>query len=127
MAEILFKELSYKVVGAAIEVHKILGPGFLEAVYEKAMAYEMTLRGIPFEEQKPLPVYYKDQLIGEYYADFVIDGKIIVELKAVSQMVKAFEAKAIHYLTATGFELAILINFGTSSLQQERIVRQKKT
>jgi len=77
MAEILFKELSYAVVGAAMEVHRVLGSGFLEAVYESALAYELTLRGIHFERQKHLPVYYKDQLLGEYVADFVIEGQII--------------------------------------------------
>ena len=77
MAEIIFKELSYAIVGAAMEVHRILGPGFLEAVYQKALAHELTLRGIRFEQFKKLPVYYKGILVGEYEADFVIEGKII--------------------------------------------------
>jgi GxxExxY protein len=79
MAEILFKELSFAIIGAAMEVHNHLGPAFLEAVYQNALAYELALRGIPFEEQKVLPVYYKGQLVGEYKADFVVDGKIILE------------------------------------------------
>ena len=69
MTKILFKELSYAVVGAAMEVHRTLGPGFLESVYEAALAHELTLRGIPFEQQKRLPVHYKGQRIGEYVAD----------------------------------------------------------
>jgi len=125
MAEILFKELSYAVVGAAMEVHRALGAGFLESVYQAALAYELRLRSIPFEEQVRLPVYYKGQLVGEYIADFVIDGKIILEIKAVTELSDAHRAQAINYLAATGFELAILLNFGASKLQQERLVRFK--
>ena len=81
MAEILHKELSYAVVGAAIEVHNNMGPGFLEVVYRKALCYELQLLDIPFEEEKILPVFYKGQLIGDYRADIVVDEKIILELK----------------------------------------------
>jgi GxxExxY protein len=122
MAEILFKELAYAIVGAAMEVHRQLGPGFLEAVYRKALIYELRLRGIPFEEHKSLPVYYKGQLVGEYQADLIVDGKIIVELKVVSTLNTAHAAQARHYLAATGLRLAILINFGPPSLQTKRIV-----
>jgi len=123
MTEILFKELSYAIIGAAMEVHRVLGPGFLESVYEAALAYELTLRGIHFEPQKHLPVYYKDQLLGEYIADLVIEGQIIIELKAISAISAAHEAQAHHYLAATGLKLAIILNFGAESLQQKRIVR----
>src|SRR3990172_4932181 len=123
MTEILFKELSYAIVGAAMEVHRVLGPGFLEAVYESALAYELTLRGIRFEQQKRLPVSYKDQVLGEYMADLVIDEQIILELKAISAISAAHEAQAHHYLAATGIKLAIILNFGGESLQQKRIVR----
>jgi GxxExxY protein len=102
MAEILFKELSYAVVGAALEAYNQLGPAFLEAVYERALAYELIQRGISFEEQRPLPVYYKGQLLGEYQADFVVDDKIILELKSVSALNAAHAAQAHHYLAATG-------------------------
>ncbi len=123
MADILFKELSYAIIGAAMEVHRALGAGFLEAVYQAALAYELRLRNIPFEEQVRLPVYYKGQLVGEYVADFVIDGKIILEIKAVSEIHEVHRAQAINYLAATGYELAILLNFGAAKLQQERLVR----
>lgn len=123
MAEILYKELSYAIVGAAMEVHKQLGPGFLEAIYRKALIHELTLRAILFEEEKVLPVYYKGQLLGEYKADLVIEGTIILELKGVSALTREHEAQALHYLTATGLRLAILINFGASSLQTKRIVK----
>ena len=123
MTEILFKELSFAIIGAAMEVHRILGPGFLEAVYQAALEHELTLRGIPFETQKRLAVTYKGRLVGEYVADFVVDGQIILELKAVSALTKAHEAQAHNYLAATGLRLTILLNFGAKSLEQERVVK----
>ena len=121
--EILFKELSYTIVGAAMEVHRLLGPGFLEAVYEASLAHELELRGVPFERQKRLPVYYKNTLVGEYVADLVVDDQIILEIKSVSALNAAHQAQAHNYLAATGLKLAILLNFGAASLQQKRIVR----
>ena len=126
MAEILFKHLSYAIIGAAMEVHNILGSGFLEAVYQAALEKELRLRGIPFERKVKLPVLYKGDLIGEYEADLVVDGKIVVEIKSISRLTSAHEAQAIHYLAATGLQLAILINFGETSLQSRRVVRTEK-
>jgi GxxExxY protein len=123
MPEILHKELSYAIIGAAMEVHRILGPGFLEAVYQAALAHELTLRGIRFEQYKKLPVHYKGVLVGDYEADIVVEDQIILELKAVSAFNPAHEAKAHHYLAATGLRLAILLNFGADSLQHQRVVR----
>ena len=120
---LLFKDEVYQIVGAAMEVHRVLGPGFLEAVYGAALAYELTLRGLRFEIKKRLPVYYKGQLVGEYEADLVVEDQIILELKAVSALHPVHEAQAHHYLAATGLRLAILFNFGAASLQQKRIVR----
>jgi GxxExxY protein len=85
VTEILYKELSYAIIGAAMEVHRVLGPGFLEAVYQKALAHELTLRGTYFEQFKRLPVTYKEVLVGEYEADFVVEDKIILEIKAISR------------------------------------------
>lgn len=84
------------------------------------------MRNIPFEEQVRLPVIYKGLLVGDYIADFVIDGKIILEIKSVTTLNDTHKAQAINYLAVTGFELAILLNFGESSLKQERLVRYKK-
>ncbi len=120
--EILHKELSFQIVGAAMEVHRILGPGFLEAVYEEALAQELTLREIPFERQKQLKVNYKGVVVGEYIADIVVNDTVIIELKARPNLVPANEAQAINYLAATGYKLALILNFGTPSLQQKRIV-----
>jgi GxxExxY protein len=123
MVELLYKELTFAVIGAAMEVHRILGPGFLEAVYQSALARELTLRGIPLGQQVRLPVSYKDVLVGEYVADFIIDGKLIVEIKAVSNFNSQHQAQAMHYLAATGLRLALLLNFGTGSLEHRRVIK----
>ena len=123
MVELLYKELTFAIIGAALEVHGILGPGFLETVYQSALARELTLRRIPFEQQDHLPVSYKDVLVGEYIADFIIDGKLIVEIKAVSNFNSQHQAQAMHYLAATGCRLALLLNFGTGSLEHRRVIK----
>lgn len=123
MKEILYKDLSYAIVGAAMEVHRVLGSGFPEAIYQAAYEHEFTLRGIPFEAQKVLKVEYKGIELGEFRVDFVVDGKIIVEIKAVSAIYPAHEAQALHYLAASGLRLAIIINFGADSLETKRVVR----
>ena len=125
MVEILFKALSFAIIGAAMEVHGILGPGFLESVYQAALEKELTLRGIPFQHQVELPVSYKGDLVGVYKADLVIDGKIIVEIKGISKLNASHNAQAPHYLAATGLQLAILINFGSSSLEYHRVVKSE--
>ena len=106
-----------------MEVHKVLGPGFLEAVYQTALAHEFTLRGIQFNEQRSLPVYYKGITAGNYIADFCVEDKIIVEIKAIAKSLPVHEAQAVNYLAATGFRLALLINFGRKSLEHKRLVR----
>ncbi len=123
MTELLHKELTYAIIGAAMEVHRILGPGFLEAVYQAALTQELSSRGIRSEPKKRLPVTYKGELVGDYEADFVVEDKIILEIKAVPNFHPRHEAQAIHYLTATGFRLALLINFGTPSLEYKRLVK----
>jgi GxxExxY protein len=126
MTELLHKQLSFAIIGAAMEVHSILGGGFLEAVYQSALEKELNLRGIPFNHQVELPVMYKGELIGIYKADLVVDAKIIVEIKSVSRLNSAHDAQAIHYLTATGLELALLLNFGGGSLDYRRVVKTEK-
>jgi len=123
MAELLYKEQTFAVIGAAMEVHKILGSGFLEAVYQAALERELTLRKIPFEQKVKLPVTYKDVTVGIYEADLVIDGKFIVEIKAFSKLNASHQAQAMHYLAATGLRLALLLNFGTGSLQHHRVIK----
>lgn len=123
MPKLLHKALSYKIVGAAMDVHSTLGRGFLEAVYEAALAHELSLRGIAFKTQQRLPVHYKGKLVGDYVADIVVEDKIILELKAIAKLAPVHKAQAHNYLAATGLSLAILLNFGAKSLEHERVVR----
>jgi len=119
----LYEEQSGLVIGAAIEVHKVLGSGFLESVYERALALELTGRQIPFERQVPITVMCRQVQVGEYRADFLMDGKIILEVKATNSLVAEHQAQVLHYLTATGLRLALPLNFGAKSLQFKRLIR----
>jgi GxxExxY protein len=121
-ADMLYEELSATVIGAAMEVHKLLGPGFLESVYEHALAAELAIRQIPFQRQAQITVLYKQVQVGEYRADFIVDSKIILEIKATTALIPEHYAQALHYLNATGLRLALLFNYGTRSLQFKRII-----
>lgn len=128
MSEILFKEESYKIIGAAMEVHKTLGNGFLEAVYHEALAKEFELQALPFEQEEMMRIYYKDVLLNKSYkADFVCFDTIILEIKALSNLTTDHEAQVINYLKATDKPLGILINFGTKSLQYKRILNNLRS
>ena len=129
MKHLIFAEEVYAIAGAAIEVHKKLGPGFLEAVYQEALEIEFGLRGIPFASQKNLTVKYKGVVLRkEYCTDFVCYGKIIVELKALSKLSGTEEAQLLNYLRATGLEVGVLINFGSSPrLEWKRFVLSQKS
>jgi len=118
--EFLYKELTYAIIGAAMEVHRILGPGFLESVYEEALAHEFDLRGIPYERQAKLAVRYKDIVAGEFRADFLVDGKVVVELKAIKALTEGNEAQLLNYLKGTGYRVGLLLNFGSASLEYKR-------
>ena len=118
---IIYKDLSYKVMQAVFEVHNALGPGFREDVYEEALAYELELRGIPFERQKQVVVRYKGRSVGVHRLDLVVDGKIVLELKAVSALNDVFKQQTLSYLKASGLKLGILINFGTRRVDYTRI------
>ncbi|MEW6201448.1 MAG: GxxExxY protein [bacterium] len=121
--DLIYKELCYGVVGAALEVHKNLGNGFLEAVYQEALSIELEAKNIPYEREKELKVKYKDRTLEKSYkADFVIDRKIIVETKTISKVTGVEEAKMINYLKCTGLRLGLIINFGAVSLEWKRIV-----
>jgi len=111
------------IIGAAMEVHREPGHGFLEAVYQEALAIELTARGIPFQREVPLPVKYKGQsLVCTYRADFICFGEILVELKASAGPGAADKSQVIHYLNAAKFARALLFNFGSPSLEYERLV-----
>jgi GxxExxY protein len=114
---------TYAIIGAAMEVHSHLGCGFLEPVYQEAMALELGRRDVPFQPQVELRVSYKGtRLITFYKADFVCFGSVIVELKALAQIGGIEEAQVINYLKATGFHVGLLLNFGSQSLQYKRLV-----
>jgi len=114
--------LTEKIIGAAMEVHKTLRSGFLESVYEEAMAIELELQKIPFEKQKPIDVFYKGKVAKQFFCDFVVEGKVLVELKAIKKLSENEDAQVLNYLKATGFQLALLINFGAASLEFKRII-----
>lgn len=114
---------TYAIIGAAMEVHRELGSGFLEAVYQDALAVELTVRGIPFKREVATPVRYKGQTLpSPYRADFICCGGIIVELKATDALAGIHEAQVINYLKATGLTRALLLNFGAKSLEYKRFV-----
>ncbi|MEX2092382.1 MAG: GxxExxY protein [Pirellulales bacterium] len=117
-------DLARQVIGAAIEVHRILGPGFLESVYEEALAIEFTLRNIPFERQKPILLIYKDNPVGDSRLDFLVGEELVVELKAVEIVHPIHPAKVINYLKMTGLDLGLIINFHVEQLRDgiKRIV-----
>ena len=118
----LYAELTQSIIGSAMEVHRILGPGFLESVYEEALSHEFTLKGLAYERQKVLAVKYKSIVAGRFVADYVIADKVLVELKAIKMLTKVDEAQILNYLRATGIRVGLLLNFGSPSLEHWRRV-----
>ncbi len=119
--ELLFEETTYKIIGSAIEVHKELGPGYLESVYEDALCYELEKLGVPFERQADLDVKYKDIVFKRRFrADLIVEGKILVENKAISVLTTSDEAQLFNYLKTTGLRVGLLFNFGAPKLQKIR-------
>ena len=112
--------LTEKIIGCAMQVHRVLGPGFLESIYEKALAHELSKIGLNVVCQHPIQVIYDGIVVGDFIADMLIEDRIIVENKAVSALMKAHEVQLVHYLTATGIEIGLLINFGAASLEFKR-------
>jgi len=117
---VLYPELSYALQGAFFEVHNVLGPGFREETYRQALMRELRSRNIPFETEKYYDILYKGDVADRYRADFVVEDKIIVELKAVVVMPPAFEAYLLSYLRASKLRVGYLVNFGATKLQVER-------
>jgi len=123
MRQLLYEEITVKIRQAAYDVHHYFGNGFLEKVYENALAYKLLQSGLECKQQTPLKVYFeKNVIVGEYYADIIVEDKIILELKAIENLDRIHFAQVKNYLKATKFKLGILINFGKSILEFKRII-----
>jgi len=121
--ELLHKELVYEIVGCAMEVHSEMGPGFLEAVYEEALTIVFDDKGLGYEVQKPLTIRFRGKVLKKkFFADLVVEDKVIIELKAVAQFHKVDEAQLINYLKATGIRVGLLVNFGKEKLEWKRFI-----
>ena len=120
--DLLHSELTDKILAAFYAVYSGLGYGFLEKVYENAMAEEMKANGIVFQQQAPVKVYYRDVVAGEYFADFLVEGKVIVELKCAESLGIQHEHQTINYLKATGLEVGLLLNFGAKPQIRRKIL-----
>lgn len=123
VGELIYRQECYKIIGCCMEVHNELGSGLLEAVYQEALAFELTSKKIPFIQEKELVINYKGQVLNKkYYADFLCFDKIVVELKAVSELNDVHFAQILNYLKITGMRLGLLVNFGEESLEYKRII-----
>jgi GxxExxY protein len=116
--------LSQKIIGAAINVHKQLGPGFLESIYEQALAIEFNALEIPFDRQFPVQIYYRNQIVGEHRLDFLVNKSIVVELKAIQDLEKIHFSIVRSYLKATGLQSGLLFNFAMMPLTIKRVGRE---
>lgn len=123
--KVKYQELTSKIIGCIYEVHNTLGEGFLESVYCNALAIELQTAGLKLHKEFPIKVFYKDKIVGDYQADLVVEGKVILELKAVKELHPAHEAQLIHYLRATGIEIGLLVNFGRSAQVKRKICSKR--
>ena len=126
MGDYKHSEISKEIIGAAYEVHNTLGSGFLEKVYQNALMIELKLRGLNAEAEKSITVYYRDEIVGNYIADIVVEDKIIIEVKAIKALSEIHEVQLVNYLTATGIEIGLLLNFGKSVEVKRRIKEVNK-
>ncbi len=125
--EFLYADETYKIIGAAMQVHKHLGPGFLESVYQEAMEMELAIQGIPFRSQQKIQVQYKGKNLQHFYvADLICYDKIVVELKAVSGILPIHSAQVLNYLVATDLKVGLLLNYNEESLYHKRVVNTFK-
>ena len=120
--KIVHRDLSYKIVGLAIDIRKELGYGYLEKVYENAMMMMLNRNGISAQQQVPLKVMFQGVVIGDYFPDIVVENEIILEIKSQDRIIDANKAQTLNYLKTTGLKLAIILNFGKTKLDYERLV-----
>lgn len=119
-------DITESIIGCAFEVINELGSGFLESVYENAMVLALSESGLNVQSQVPIPVTFRGKRVGDFYADLLVDGRVIVELKAVRAIVPEHQAQLINYLNATGIEVGLLINFGNPKLELKRFTRSRE-
>ena len=115
-------DITYTINGAVFEINNILGPGFLEKVYEKALLVELKSRGMKAENQVPITITYKAEIVGEYFADIIVEDKVIIEIKTVEKLEKIHEAQVLNYLKATGLHVGLLVNFKHQKADIKRMV-----
>ncbi|MEP0862172.1 MAG: GxxExxY protein [Ignavibacterium sp.] len=126
MNDYLFQDLTSKIISCFFKVYNKLGFGFLEKVYENALLIELTNSGLRVDRQKPINVYYENQLVGEYFADLIVDDKVIIELKAAEALIEEHELQLINYLKATDIEVGLLLNFGKKPEIRRKIFTNDK-
>ena len=119
--------LTHEIIGCAMEVHTVLGNGFQEVIYQRALAIELESRGISFQREQTMPLFYKSHKIGSRRADFLIEQKIMVEIKAVIRLEDVHLAQGLNYLTAYNFQIGLLINFGATKLEFKRLFRKNES
>lgn len=117
-------QITKSIIGCAYNVSNCLGSGFLEKVYERAMIFELSEKGLKVQQQYPIEVYYRNQLVGEYFADLFVNATVVVELKAVGALSSMHQAQLINYLTASNKKIGLLLNFGQPRVEIKRIVNQ---
>jgi GxxExxY protein len=121
-----YAEITHKIIGAAMKVHSTLGNGFQEVIYQRALAIEMRKQRLSFQRELEMPIYYDGEEIGTRRVDFLVEDKVMVELKALAKLEDVHLAQAINYLEAYGLEVGLLLNFGAISLEYRRVVNSKK-
>lgn len=118
-------DLTGKIIKCALEVHKYLGNGFQEVIYQRALAIEFSIQGLSFEREFEMPVFYKEEQIGTRRVDFYVEGQVMVEIKAIIQLEEVHLAQAINYLEAYAMQVGLLLNFGSRSLEFKRVMNKK--
>ena len=123
---LLYAEITEKIIGCAMKVHRIMKNGYPEIIYQRCLALELRELGLSFVQEADVPIHYENKIVGKRRVDFLIDNKITVEIKAVSDLTDAHLAQALNYLEANHLEIGLLINFGAKSLQFKRLINQQK-
>jgi GxxExxY protein len=126
LAGVLFEDLTQEIIGAAMEVHRTLGPGFLESIYRNALLQELQQRNVWLQAERDVPVLYKNHLVGRHRLDLVVENRVIVELKAISGISDVHFAQVLSYLKATNLHLALILNFGGPRLTWKRLAKTHK-